>query len=252
MRRHRRAPVEPRGADRREGGRGRGRGVPVADAAGGGACRRRGRRGRGVEAGAELARYVEGWGRPSDLGVVATNGHGEPKSSSPPSLSGSATYRTRPRRDRVRRRRPSPPSGMTTASAPYLPDPVALRLTPHPRRTIDKGVSDRTVPQTATEPVRYRRLYRALRTAAAAKFLLSRPLPIRRSGAAMPPSAGAEIDRPRRRATRTDCVDLERPGWRFGSVRSEPAAIVWLGREPLGRVARGDGDDGPTAPSYTP
>jgi ribosomal protein S18 acetylase RimI-like enzyme len=26
----------------------------------------------------ELARYVEGWGRPSDLGVVATNGDGEP------------------------------------------------------------------------------------------------------------------------------------------------------------------------------
>jgi ribosomal protein S18 acetylase RimI-like enzyme len=26
----------------------------------------------------ELARYVEGWGRPSDLGVVATNGGGEP------------------------------------------------------------------------------------------------------------------------------------------------------------------------------
>ena len=78
----------------------------------------------------ELARYVEGWGRPSDLGVVATNGDGEPKSSSPPSLSGSATYRTRPRRDRVRRRRPSPPSGMTTASAPYLPNPAALRLMP--------------------------------------------------------------------------------------------------------------------------
>jgi ribosomal protein S18 acetylase RimI-like enzyme len=26
----------------------------------------------------ELARYVEGWGKPSDLGVVATNGDGEP------------------------------------------------------------------------------------------------------------------------------------------------------------------------------
>ena len=26
----------------------------------------------------ELARYVEGWGRPSDLGVVATDGDGEP------------------------------------------------------------------------------------------------------------------------------------------------------------------------------
>jgi ribosomal protein S18 acetylase RimI-like enzyme len=26
----------------------------------------------------ELARYVEGWGRPSDMGVVATNGDGEP------------------------------------------------------------------------------------------------------------------------------------------------------------------------------
>jgi hypothetical protein len=122
---------------------------------------------------------------------------------------------------------PTTPSGITTASTP-ISRSRALRLMPHPRRTIDKGVSDTTVPQTATEPTRYSRLYHALRTACLPQVLALARAPDSASGVAMPPSAGAEIDRPRRR-TRTDCPlrapTPSYPDTERRSARSKPLCV---------------------------